>query len=287
MTVLISGDWQDYELLDSGQGRKLERFGSMLLDRPEAQATWLPKLPASTWQEAHASFQQERGWRLAQPLPRRWPLTYKELGFWVELSESRQVGVFPENATHWDWIREQIGRAGRDLHVLNLFGYTGLATLAAAEAGAKVTHVDASKRAVAWARENQALSGLADRPVRWIVDDALKYLGREQRRGVRYDGILMDPPAFGRGPGGEIWHFEKLFAVLCQACRAVLSQAPQFLVLTVYTKSASLPGLLDGIATVLDDFPGTWTQGKLATREQSAGRFISNALFVRWQASRS
>lgn len=286
MTVLTSSEWQDYELLDSGRGRKLERFGSILLDRPEAQATWLPKLPDTAWQAAHASFQQEAGWRLLEPLPGRWPLTYNKLRFWLEIAQSRQVGVFPENATHWDWIGERIRKAGRELHVLNLFGYTGLATLAAAEAGARVTHVDASKRAVTWARENLALSGLADRPVRWIVDDALKYVRREQRRGVPYDGIVMDPPAFGRGPGGEVWQFDKLFVELCQACRALLSRTPQFLVVTVYTRSVSLSELLDVLAPLLDDFPGTWTHGTLATREQSAGRFISNALFVRWQATR-
>ena len=173
-------------------------------------------------------------------MEKSWLIGYKDLRFRVQAAELRQVGVFPENASHWDWISEQIAAAGRPVHVLNLFGYTGLATLAAAQAGAHVTHVDASKKAVAWARENQALSGLSDRPVRWIVDDALTYIRREERRGVRYDGIIMDPPAFGRGPDGEVWTLATLFPVLCQACRAVLSPHPLFIVVTVYTREMSL-----------------------------------------------
>ena len=285
----LSSDWQDYDLLDSGQGRKLERFGPYTLVRPEPSADWQPVLPQTTWDRAHAEFRFDRRgreghWRLRQALPERWPLQYRGLRFWVQARESRQVGVFPENATHWDWIGRQIARAERPVHVLNLFGYTGLATLAAARAGARVTHVDASKKAVTWARDNQALSGLADRPVRWIVDDALKYVSREERRGVRYDGIVMDPPAFGRGPQGEVWAFDRLFPGLCDACRAVLAPAPLFVVVTAYTKSVDAAWLEATVADTMAGFGGSLEVGELVTRERSGGRTIANALYARWAA---
>ena len=190
--------------------------------------------------------------------------------------------MFPENAVHWDWIEAQVAAAGRPLRLLNLFGYTGLATLAAARAGAQVTHVDASKRAVVRARENQTLSGLADRPVRWIVEDALKYLRREARRGVRYDGIIMDPPAFGRGPGGEVWSFEQLFGELCTACRAVLSDRPRLVVATLYTRSADFGATQDALAAMMTGHRGDLMAGRMVTRDRSAGREIEHGQFVRW-----
>ena len=284
--TLTTPDWHDYALLDSGFGRKLERFGPHTLIRPEAQASWRPALPASDWQAADAEFQmagqQGGAWTYQQPMETSWPMAYMDLRFRVQAAESRQVGVFPENASHWDWISEQIAAAGRPVHVLNLFGYTGLATLAAARAGARVTHVDASKKAVAWARENQALSGLSDRPVRWIVDDALTYIRREERRGVRYDGIIMDPPAFGRGPDGEVWTLATLFPALCQACRAVLSSQPLFIVITVYTREMSLEFLRQMASSMTPSAGGSLSAGQLATRERSAGRLLVNSLFARW-----
>lgn len=288
MISLFASDWEDYALLDSGGQRKLERYAQTLLIRPEPQADWKPALPRSAWREAHAEFRlADRGqggaWRFYRSMERRWPMRYKHLSFWVQAQESRQVGVFPENANHWDWIQNRIVAGGRPLHVLNLFGYTGLATLAAASAGARVTHVDASKKAVRWAKDNQELSGLVDRPVRWIVEDALKYLRREQRRGVRYDGIIMDPPAFGRGPGGEVWAFDALFQALCQACRDVLSQSPLFVVATFYSKNAGLAEVRACVAGMVAGADGRVSAGQLATREASAGRVIPNALFVRWQ----
>lgn len=209
---LSATNWTDYDLLDSGDGQKLERFGPVVLARPEAQATWRPALPARDWQAAHAVYKQgEQGgrWQVQKGLERRWVIDYLGLRCQLEIDESRHVGVFPENAVHWDWIEAKVTTARRPVNMLNLFGYTGLATLAAARAGAQVTHVDASKRAVNRARQNQVLSGLVDKPVRWIVEDALKYLRREARRGVRYEGIIMDPPAFGRGPAGEVWKDRK------------------------------------------------------------------------------
>jgi 23S rRNA (cytosine1962-C5)-methyltransferase len=192
------------------------------------------------------------------------------------------VGVFPENAVHWDWIAGQVRAAGQPMRVLNLFGYTGLATLAAAEAGAHVTHVDASKKAVLWARDNQELSGLQDRPIRWIVEDALTYLRREARRGVRYDGIVLDPPAFGRGPDGQVWTFDRLFDELCRACRAVLSAAPRFVVATVYTKGITEQALRPAMDGMLAGLGGQVEIGELITVERSAGRVLHNALYARW-----
>jgi 23S rRNA (cytosine1962-C5)-methyltransferase len=212
-------------------------------------------------------------------------MSYGALRFWVQASQSRQVGVFPENAVHWDWIAAQVRAAGRPLRVLNLFGYTGLATLSAAQAGALVTHVDASRKAVAWARDNQALSGLDDRPIRWVVEDALTYLRREQRRGVRYDGIVLDPPAFGRGPGGEVWTFERLFDELCRACRAVLADAPRFVVATVYTRAVTGQALAAAMAGMTAGLAGAVETGALATVERSADRLIHNAVYLRWTSS--
>lgn len=287
MSTLTASAWQDYALLDSGHGRKLERFGAVVLIRPEAQAVWSPGLPSADWDAAHAVYElvdQTGGrWQQRHPFPARWTLSYGALRLWVQASRSRQIGVFPENAIHWDWIAEQVQAAQNPPRVLNLFGYTGLATLAAAQAGAHVTHVDASRKAVVWARENQLLSGLQDRPIRWIVEDALTYLRREQRRGVRYDGIVIDPPAFGRGPGGEVWTFDRLFDVLCKACRAVLSDSPQFVVATVYTKSATLAALRAGIGSTLAGRSDDIATGELVTVERSAGRVLHNALYARWR----
>lgn len=287
MNSYTATGWTDYELMDSGEGQKLERFGSVVLARPEAQAGWPRRLPARDWQAAHAVYRQVGGdghWVVRRPLERRWIIGYGGLRMRLEVDRSRQIGVFPENALHWDWIGQQAAKAGHPLHLLNLFGYTGLATLAAAQAGARVTHVDASRRAVSWARANQALSGLDDRPVRWVVEDALTYLRREARRGVRYDGIVMDPPAFGRGPAGEVWSFERSFGELCTACRAVLSRQPRLVAATLYTRSADFDAALVALAAMLADQRGDLTAGRMVTRDKSAGREIEHGQFVRWQA---
>lgn len=287
LPTLRAPDWQDYELLDCGAGEKLERFGPYTLIRPEAPAAWHPALPRSTWEAAHARFEpsgsQGGQWIVRRDMEDSWVVAYRNLRCRVQARESRQVGVFPENAAHWDWLAGLLTAAGRPAHVLSLFGYTGLATLAAAQAGARVTHVDASRKAVAWARENQALSGLVDRPVRWIVDDALAYVRREARRGVLYDGVVMDPPAFGRGPHGQVWSFSELFRVLCRACAAALSRSPLFVVVTVYTRSASPATLEQGISEMVAGLDGRLSVGQLATVERSAGRVLPNALFARWQ----
>ncbi len=283
---LLCPEWEDYALLDSGGGQKLERFGPYTLVRPEPAARWRPTLARQVWEEAHAIL-RERGknryeWEFRRPMDAAWLLHYHTLTFRVRLETSRHLGVFPENAAHWDWIAAQIQAAGRPIRVLNLFGYTGLATLAAAQAGAAVTHVDAAAAALKLARENQSLSGLADHPIRWLEDDALKFVQREARRGSQYDGIMMDPPRFGRGPQGQVWEFFAHFPLLCAACRGILSPQPLFVVATVYALNVPPASLRQNLDSITHGLGGDLTVGELATRELGAGRVIPNALFGRW-----
>ncbi|MFH1523855.1 MAG: class I SAM-dependent methyltransferase [Chloroflexota bacterium] len=300
INLLSSPNWTDYELLDSGDGQKLERFGPYSFVRPEVQALWTKAWPAEKWQAAHAVFNptgEESGghWDFKKRVYEKWEMGYDlipqtpllkgeggRLRFSVMTTPGRHLGVFPECAAHWDWVAGLIGRAKRPVNVLNLFGYTGLATLAAAAAGAKVTHVDASKKSVTWARANQALSGLTEEPVRWIVDDALKFVEREGRRGVKYDGILLDPPKFGRGPQGEVWEVHKSLPELLRACRAVLSESPLFVVLTVYAVKASAVHLNNALEEMMKDYGGNLECGELVTKEKSAGRLLSQAVYARW-----
>ena len=301
-TLLESPRWTDYALLDSGDGLKLERFGKYVFVRPESQAMWKRSLDAE-WQQAHAVFVpsgEESGghWDVKKRIEERWEMQYPltprfdyasgsaqregRLKFWVMTTPGRHLGVFPEVAAHWDWFSGLIAQAKREVNVLNLFGYTGLASLAAAAAGARVTHVDASKKSVSWARENQALSSLAERPIRWIVDDASKFVQREARRGVKYDGIILDPPKFGRGPKGEVWEVYKSLPSLLDACRQCLSRDPLFVVTTVYAVRASAIHIAQVMEEMMSEFGGTIEMGELVTREQSAGRLLSQAVYARW-----
>jgi 23S rRNA (cytosine1962-C5)-methyltransferase len=286
ITLLESPNWKDYELLDSGDGLKLERFGPYRFVRPEVQAIWKRGLPESAWREAHGVFQptsEESGghWDLRKKVDEKWIMDYKTLKFWVMTTPGRHLGVFPEVAAHWDWSSALLQKAGRPTKVLNLFGYTGLASLAAAEAGAAVTHVDASKKSVTWARENQTLSKLEQKPIRWIVDDALKFVEREARRGAKYDGVILDPPKFGRGPKGEIWEVYESLPTLLKACREVLSDTPLFVALTMYASGVHLYQSLD---EMMRPFNGKTEAGELVTREKSQGRLLSQAVYARWGA---
>jgi 23S rRNA (cytosine1962-C5)-methyltransferase len=292
--LLFSPDWQDYALLDSGAGARLERLGPYTFVRPEPQALWQRALPPAAWEEAHAVFlgsasrgeEEEHGrWRFLRPLEPRWMVRYKQLRFWAAPTPFRHLGVFPEQASHWDWLSALIGQARRPVKVLNLFGYTGLASLAAAYAGAAVTHVDASPKVLAWARDNQALSGLAQRPIRWIVDDALKFAQREVRRGVRYDGLIIDPPKFGRGPRGEVWKLHESLPLLLQTCRSLLSEQPLFVVLTAYAIRTSALSLYYLLQEMLHGYGGTMTAGEMVLVEESAHRLLSTAIFARWSCS--
>jgi len=286
--ILESPNWSDYALLDSGDGLKMERFGPYIFIRPEAQAMWPRTLSENKWKQAHALFQptrEESGghWVFKKQVKDKWEMTYGSLRFWVMTTAGRHLGVFPECAAHWDWAADLIRKAKQPPKVLNLFGYTGLATLSAAEAGAQVTHVDASKRSVTWARDNQALSGLADKPVRWIVEDALKFVKREGRRGNKYDGILLDPPKFGRGPKGEVWEIYKSLPSLLEACRQVLSDHPLFVIVTIYAVQASAIHISQVLQSKMAKHQGRIESGELVTREESAGRLLSQAVFAKWQ----
>lgn len=287
LQLLSSPAWKEYELVDSGNGQKLERFGPYTLLRPEVEAVWQPALPEKSWRNADAAFApspEENGghWVYRKEIQPRWAMEYQGLRFWAQTSASRHLGVFPEQACAWDWIEEQVQAAHRKTRVLNLFGYSGLATLAAARSGAEVTHVDASKKVVTWARENLELSGLGAKPVRWIVDDALKFVQREARRGSVYEGIILDPPKFGRGPKGEVWEFYRLLPELLSACRAVISKKPLFLVITAYAVKASAVTLYNAVEEIFAGKDGATTAGELVLTEKSAGRSISMAVFARW-----
>ena len=286
-TFTVPGGWTDYALLDSGNGMKLEQFGPYRFVRPEAQALWTPALPEKTWNNADAIFhgdaQEEGGkWQVTRPLEPQWSMGYRDIRFLARATSFRHLGVFPEQAAQWDWIRDAIQRANRPVRILNLFGYTGLATLMAAQAGASVTHVDASKQSIAWAKENQQLSGLEDKAIRWIVDDAVKFVEREGRRQARYDGFIIDPPKFGRGPKGEVWKLQESLPTLLNACRALISDNPLFAVLTIYAVRLSALSLQPVIGTMFADHNGTSSVGEMLLAEQSANRLLSTAIFARW-----
>ena len=283
--VMAGEAWPDYGLVDSGHGRKLERYGDYRFIRPEPQAMWTPRL--DDWQ-AHGEFvpgSDEDGggrWQFAQDVPPDgWPLAWDDVRFTAQCTPFRHLGFFPDMAPVWSWMGEQL--EGRDdASLLNLFGYTGVGSLALSRFG-QVAHVDASKKSVAQARENAALSGMEDRPIRWLVDDAGKFAAREVRRERRYDGIILDPPKFGRGPGGEVWRLEEGLPGLVGDCRKLLDADSRFLFLTVYAvrmSSLALGGLL---AELFANLPGTIEHGDLAVREEGeGGRLLPTAIFARW-----
>ncbi len=245
-------EWKDFEVLDTSQGEKLERWGQVILARPDPQVIWnTPK--GVEWQKANARYQRSASgggsWSVRDLPKAEWTIGYKELRFHIRPTGFKHTGLFPEQAVNWDWMADRIRKAERPLSVLNLFAYTGGATLACASAGAKVCHVDASKGMVQWARDNAALSGLSERPIRWIVDDCKKFVEREIRRGNLYDGVVMDPPSYGRGPGGEVWKLEDSVYELVQTCARVLSPDAEFFLLNSYTTGLS-PSVMAYILSV-------------------------------------
>ena len=291
-TLLEASNWRDYELIDSGDGLKMERFGKYIFSRPESQAMWSRALPASEWNNVHAVFQpsgEESGghWDFKKRVDEKWEMSYPlpqfgDIKFSAMTTPGRHLGVFPEVASHWDFMADSVRKAGRQPNILNLFGYTGLASLAAAAAGAQVTHVDASKKSVTWARENQELSGLKEKPIRWVVEDAVKYVQREAKRGVKYDGIILDPPKFGRGPKGEIWEVYKSLPSLLDMCRVCLSDSPLFVIVTVYAVRASAIHVAQAVDEMMKKYKGETDSGELVTREKSANRLLSQAVYARW-----
>ena len=234
----IASDWKDYEVLDCTSGEKLERWGKYTLVRPDPQVIWETTRSHAGWKEYNARYQRSHtggGQWNTKKLPEKWDIRYKELTFQVKPMNFKHTGIFPEQAANWDWAMDQIRKAGRPISVLNLFAYTGGATIACAAAGASVCHVDAARGMVAWARENAKLSGVEDRPIRWIIDDCRKFVEREIKRGRRYDAIIMDPPSYGRGSNGEVWKLEKDLYGFVKLCAGVLSDNPLFVIINSYT----------------------------------------------------
>jgi len=284
LLTLVAEPWEDWGLIDCGDGQKLERYGPVRVVRPEPQAMWAP---ARTGWDPDATFvpgsDEEGGGRWVQhrEVPREWPLSRGAVRFEASLTPFRHLGFFPDMAPQWDWMRERAA----DGEVLNLFGYTGVGTLLLSNAGARLVHVDASKKSVEQGKANAKLSGFGERPIRWIVDDASKFTAREVRRGRRYDGILLDPPKFGRGPTGEVWRLEDNLAPLLADCRKLLDENSRFLVLTVYAVRMSALAIGELVRQTLGDLGGTVEMGEMAVREEARGLLLPTAIFGRWSRS--
>jgi 23S rRNA (cytosine1962-C5)-methyltransferase len=283
LQTIIAEAWDDWGLLDCGNGQKLERYGRVTVVRPEPQAMW--PTARDDW-DPDATFvpgsDEEGGGRWVQhrPVPRQWELSRSGVKFNASLTPFRHLGFFPDMAPQWDWMRMRAAGA----EVLNLFGYTGVGSLLLSEAAAAVVHVDASKKSVEQGKGNAKLSGLDERPIRWIVDDASKFTAREVRRGRRYDGILLDPPKFGRGPTGEVWRLEENLAPLLADCRRLLDADSRFLVLTVYAVRMSALAIGELVKQTFADLGGTVEMGEMAVREEARGLLLPTAIFARWSA---
>ena len=281
LQTIIAEPWSDWALIDSGGGRKLERYGRYRVVRPEPQAMWVPA--QQEW-DPDATFvpgsDEEGGGRWVQhrPVPPQWELSRDDVKFHASLTPFRHLGFFPDMAPQWDWMRERAA----DAEVLNLFGYTGVGSLLLSDAGARLVHVDASKKSVEQGKENANLSGLDERPIRWLVDDAGKFTAREVRRSRRYDGILLDPPKFGRGPEGEVWRLEENLAPLLADCRKLLDDNSRFLVLTVYAVRMSALAIGELVKQTLGDLGGKVDMGEMAVREEARGLLLPTAIFARW-----
>ncbi len=285
LRTIVSEPWADYALLDTGDGRKLERYGPHRLIRPEAQAMWPPAAPEWPADGEFTGGSDEEGggrWTLAPTLPRSWPLAYGRARFHVQPTPFRHLAFFPDMAPQWDWMLANIAPGDE---VLNLFGYTGVASLLLAGVGARVTHVDASRKSIEAARANQALSGLGHAPIRWLVDDARAFAAREVRRGRKYCGILLDPPKYGRGPDGDVWHLDQGLAPLLADCAMLLADDARFLVLTAYAIRLSAHALGNLLSALMP--PGMVVAGEMAVREEARGLLLPTAIFARWSPARN
>ncbi len=294
--LLVSDRWRDYQLLDCGNGMKQERWGAYTLVRPDPQIIWPRQgaagaAPAGVWDNwdgfYHRSEQGGGRWEFRRALPDHWKISYGALTFKIHPTSFKHTGLFPEQAVNWDWLGAKIKgarAAGREVSVLNLFGYTGAATVAAAAAGASVCHVDAAEGMVRWCRENAALSGLAEAPIRYITDDCLKFARRELKRGRRYDAIIMDPPTYGRGSTGEMWRLEDHLWELLTECRALLAEQPLFFLINAYTARLSPTVVANLLAELLAGRGGTITAGEVGLPVQSDGKVLPCGIYGRWEA---
>ena len=282
----IADRWKDYEVLDCSGGEKLERWGDFLLIRPDPQVIWETPRKHPGWREYNARYERSHtggGQWNTKKLPEKWEIHYKELTFQVKPMNFKHTGIFPEQAANWDWAMDKIRHAGRPISVLNLFAYTGGATMACAAAGASVCHVDAAKGMVAWAKDNARLSGLSDAPIRWIVDDCAKFVEREIRRGKTYDAIIMDPPSYGRGPGGEVWKLEESLYPFVKLCAGVLSDKPLFVLINSYTTGLA-PSVLGYLLHLLvaEKYGGTVSWDELGLPVSATGMALPCGATGRW-----
>lgn len=290
--LLVADGWKDYQLLDCGDGMKQERWGSYTLVRPDPQVIW-PRRAGPEWRDWDGFYHRsEKGggrWEFRRPLPDAWKLAYQPLGltFRIHPTSFKHTGLFPEQAVNWEWLSARIRAAraaGREVSVLNLFGYTGAATCAAAKAGAAVCHVDAAEGMVKWCRENAALSGLADAPIRYIADDCLKFVRRERKRGRRYDAVIMDPPTYGRGSTGELWRLEDHLWELLAECRALLGERPDFFLINAYTARLSPTVVGNLLAELMHGRGGTLAAGEVGLPIQADGKVLPCGIYGRWEA---
>ncbi len=285
--ILITKSSSNYELLDSGDGEKLERFGNFILSRPDPQALWRKSLSASDWGRAEAVFTRDGAngkWKIKDGVPDKWEIDFSGLKFLIKPTAFKHTGLFPEQAVNWDWMRRVIkNQTGEQMEVLNLFGYTGGASLACAQSGAKVVHVDSSKSAVSWARENAELSGLADKPIRWIVEDARIFVEREIKRGHKYDAIIMDPPAFGHGVNNELWKIEEHFLSLVENSLKLLSDKPVFFLINGYSAGYSAIAYKNNLLILEKKYGGKIDVGELTLEESHSGRLLPAGIFAKWE----
>lgn len=277
--------WTEYNLIDSGGGEKLEEFSGYKIIRPDPRAIWNKNKPIQVWQNADAIFARnfsDGRWNYKNKPPQKWQIKYKNLFFNLKPTDFRHVGIFPEQAANWDWLTEKIN--GAPLKILNLFAYTGGSTVAASKAGAKVTHVDASKNIISWAKENALSSGLPNDAIRWIEDDAYKFVAREQKRNSLYDGIILDPPRFGHGAKGEIWKLQDDLSNLLQGCKAILSPSPKFVLMSVYTADLSAIAVEQLMESLFKNIGGKVEFAELAVKESNSERLLPSGIVTRWSA---
>ena len=284
----IANDWKDYKILDMADGQKLEKWGDVILSRPDPQIIWKSKSYPEKWKNINATYHRSKtgggSWEFTKKMPQQWQIKYKELTFNIKPMGFKHTGIFPEQAVNWDWMIEKIRNAKRDIKVLNLFAYTGGATVACSYAGASVCHVDSSKGMVAWAKDNIKSSGLEERPVRYIVDDVVKFVNREIRRGNKYDAIIMDPPSYGRGANGEVWQFENNIYDLVELCTNVLSDNPLFFLINSYTTGISSKVLEDILnLTVAKKYRGKLESGEIGIPMENSSLVLPCGIYGRWE----
>ncbi len=284
--MIVAKDWKDYEILDMANGEKLERWKDVILARPDPQIIWKEKTFPEKWKKTNARYHRSStgggSWQYEKKMPESWKIQYKNLTFQIKPMGFKHTGLFPEQAVNWDWMMDKIAKANRPIRVLNLFAYTGGATVACLAAGASVCHVDSSKGMVTWAKENVAASGLADKPVRYIIDDVNKFVNREIRRGNQYDAIIMDPPSYGRGTNGEVWKFEENIDDLVNLCTKVLSDDPLFFLINSYTTGISSTVLADILQMAISK-KGTVTAGEIGLPMTGSSLVLPCGIYGRWE----